>query len=1281
MKDELPDLTPYLSKKGGNSQAKGNNAAPKADISEKLSALVKKPGTMTGTNVPAVQIPLPGDDLASDKPQPAPAASATDWGQVVSEGHGSHVESYYESSNGEDDLESFDEVVPGEDNGGYGNTAPQMIANPEPAQSAPSASNPPHSAPPAAMQPTRSVTSERPKPLSNPMSMSIDKFRSPQARPMNTLSSGSAPPILKPQPKQPQRSPQTYSYRNEEGPMEGMAPKAVPTPAAPKPMVPRPQPAAVNPSNGGAAPTSAPTPAPASAEAPAPASAPPAEAAANLVPPAEEKMAPPVEPYNQSNLANANPRSSQSKMSGPKKNLSSSLFDDEEDKPAVALPDAAAFDKDALAKAFAEEAKAQEDNSALAKAFAEESRLTEGTTKEADTFAKAFAEEAQALSDNHSASRYSESGATVDYFSDAAPSSPLGFGSLLGGAPSNEDEHHHSALTDLMTPTGQQNTQFAAERQSDETAFDEPDSGSGLERADDRSQAPSFSSMYGNFARPQEPAPAPSSFEDDFSTPQPSAFEPDTQAYAPEALQAEPEAPLAEPEPEAPKADGRQSRSLVISKLMEAVNKSQEEAREEAKDEPEEVLKEEIQSYEVAQQPEPAREAWDRPSSSNLASLLGAANSGAQEEEAAPPKSLFAALSQSSEVSQSEAEVSNFSDSSSASSEFSTPAPESSAPAAEVVQSKAETQEASEVAKILAELDTPRVDDNEVSLDELKAILKKEKQAKKEAAKKAQEEAKRQQEEEERRAMDALTSAIDNSASDSFKVEPSALSEVAPEVPLVAVEPVQEEVKPVVTEKKGFDYENFDDRPISEKLADAKRKDEASKKGGTGALLSGEEEQEDPSLGDAIGDALDKLLQGDEGATPIPLTPTGSQPALANAEKILEEKIAASANEPESAPAVDPLTMTQSKVDALSRLLEVASKAPEKKSEDAQKPQDSATKLAEIINNPQGKVSRQMPAMENPYADGQGAQPSPYTSPFANPSSSMSNQPGQSGRQSQHDVPQAPISGDAVSARIAALNRKLDEQSKPPSATFSGVQAARATQSQMPPMSGSGSGDRNSGVSSTSLPMAPPPMNDYGDEGGSKSELVSRILEQARLGGAPAEAPRGPMPEPVSIEQVQQLRNAKTNQKQKPQREPAKKPSRSRTASPGMNPAMLLGVVFIVLAAVGGAGYFAVQQGYIKVGKLPDIMVDKTTVEQHIKNGDYQKAREMLEAKAKSGKLSAGDQEKLSGVYFSLGEELSQDGENNAEAVKVLEKVTSRSKKYKDAQKLIKKLKKKVKKS
>lgn len=1280
MKDELPDLTPYLSKKGGNSQAKGNNAAPKADISEKLSALVKKPGTMTGTNVPAVQLPLPGDDLASDinvsdahaNEASAPASAAvsnTDWSQVVSEGHGSHVDSYDENGSGEDDLESFDEVDT--------HSAPQMVSSSEPTQSiAASATNSPHGAPPAAMQPTRSVTSERPKPLSNPMSMSIDKFRSPQARPMNTLSSGSAPPILKPQPKTPQRSPQTYSYRNEEGPMEGMAPKAVPTPSAPKPMVPRPQPASVTPPV-----TPAPTPAPAPvAKAPEPVSmpvsAPVAMPVSDIVPPAVEKMVPPAESTNlhdSNNAVSANPRSSQSKMTGPKQNLSSSLFDDEIERPVTA---AAEPDREALAKAFAEESRVQEGNSALAKAFAEESKITEET----DTLAKAFAEEEQALS-----SKYSDGGASVDYFSDAAPTAPLGFGNLLGGSSSssNEDEHQHSALTDLMTPTGQQNTQFAAERQSDETAFDEPDSGSGLERADDRSQAPAFSSMYSSFARPQDDAPS------QFAPQEPAPQEPLEEAPAAYA-EVLPEPKAMEPEPEAPK------RSLVISKLMESLNKSQEEAKDEPKQEaaqevvssfsePEPVSAQEfISEPEFAEeapapfqsdsfQAEAPREAWDRPAPDsdsttskgfgNLSALLGAAGGAAEEQ---PKSSLFAALSGANEE-QGQVDSTGIAE----------------------TTGKVENQEASEVAKILAELDTPRVDDNEVSLDELKAILKKEKQAKKEAAKKAQEEAKRLQEEEERKAMDALTSAIDSSASDNFSspfAPPGAATQPAEEIQHIEEpQPVQEEVKaPVIEkEKKGFDYENFDDRPISEKLADAKRKEENKSSG------MQDEEQEDPSLGDAIGDALDKLLQGEEGATPIPLTPTGSQAAqshsglnkMPDAEKILEEKIAASANEPESAQPIDPMTMTQSKVDALSRLLEVASKAPEKKSEDAQKPQDSATKLAEIINKPQGKVSRQMPAMENPYADGQGAQPSPYTSPFSNPSSSMSNQPSQSGRQSQHDVPQAPISGDAVSARIAALNRKLDEQSKPPSATFSGVQAARATQSQMPPMSGSGSGDRNSGVSSTSLPMAPPPMNDYGDDGGSKSELVNRILEQARLGGAPADAPRGPMPEPVSIEQVQQLRNAKTNQKQKPQREPAKKPSRSRTATPGMNPAMMLGVVFIVLAAVGGAGYFAVQQGYIKVGKLPEIMVDKTTVEQHIKNGDYQKAREMLEAKAKGSKLSASDQEKLCGVYYSLGEELSQDGESSAEAVKVLEKITSKSKKYKDAQKLIRKLKKKVKKS
>ncbi len=73
MKDELPDLTPYLNKKGGNSPGRGEEIpAPKTDISQKLSALVKKPGS-TGTH-PSVQPALLkaaiNEQQASNKDKP-----------------------------------------------------------------------------------------------------------------------------------------------------------------------------------------------------------------------------------------------------------------------------------------------------------------------------------------------------------------------------------------------------------------------------------------------------------------------------------------------------------------------------------------------------------------------------------------------------------------------------------------------------------------------------------------------------------------------------------------------------------------------------------------------------------------------------------------------------------------------------------------------------------------------------------------------------------------------------------------------------------------------------------------------------------------------------------------------------------------------------------------------------------------------------------------------------------------------------------------------------------
>ncbi len=870
-------------------------------------------------------------------------------------------------------------------------------------------------------------------------------------------------------------------------------------------------------------------------------------------------------------------RASHSRL-GPQKSLSS-LFDDE-------AKEADAPDKDALARAFMEEAKA----------------LAEGGVDEAD------------LESNLAEPQPDK----FNYYGDVTDASakPLGFGSLLGSK-QEDDDAKPSALAHLMTPTGQQTTHFAPERQTEEAAFDEPEvSSSEPIRLNESKEAPSFSALFsneivttgqdysvgfqsGNSAFESQ-SEAAGSFDDGISESAQGSYGQSVEdvlnpgnEYAGEPSSNWQDNPqgYASMEPSQPSFTGMNSeeaapldekpKSLVISKLLEGLNKSKEESK-------------------PASAPEPAESAL--------------------------------------------------------------------APAPEVPVAN---QEQAEVARILAELEAPRVDDKEVSLDELKSLLKKEKQAKKEAEKKKQEEEARAQE------MAAAAAAAASSP------------EVQPE--------------PVV-EKKGFDYEGFDDRPISEKLAEARKKEEAKARGE-------EDSDEGSTLGDAVADALDKLLAGDgedAGAGSGTGAGTGAGLGMAaaagagmglgmaamafsgagSAEEKLEEKIVAAS---ENTMEADPMTLTQSKVDALSRLLEVASKAPDKVLEEPKRPTDSASKLAEMINKPQGKVSRQMEALEGETA------PSNYTSPFSGPSSSMTNQP--SFNRGPEAVPQAPISTDAVSARIAALNRKLEEQSKPPSATFSGQRAQPASSAynmpatmppgQSPGMGGDSYGGYGApGSSSSSLSsmpgnVAPPPGAGFEDD---KSELVNRMLGQARIGqGLPSDSgvrPPAPMPEPVSLEEMQQFRNVKTNQKTNQRgKEPSTKKSRARGGQPGIHPAVLILSVLVILGAVAGGGFYAYQQGFIKIDTTPEKVSPKVSVDDHIKNGEFDKAREILEAKQKSSKLSAAELEKLNGVYFSLAGELSQDGNDSQEAVKLLEKIPSKSKKYKDAQKLLRKLKKKVRKN
>lgn len=1293
LKDDLPDLTPYLSKKGGQNQGRAATPAqdseqsekpeapPKADLSSKLSALIKKPGS-TGTNVPALTAEdiarasaapsaAPAQPLPSSEPQAPSSAQApaiaepqapppsvnsklavppilnspakmavpssnflsvpsNSWGGAV-------IGSQPQPQPQEPEVEPFDEEPPSmvADQGLEAEHFSQDNLNNDLLE-AESFDTHLTEAEHADDQHgggsfSGRLTSERPRPMIS--TASIDKFRAPQAKPLTTLSSAGAPVLKAPTPapapstptpaKMPPRV-QPREYRPE--PREGVVPRGPerspqesnlrPQPGKSAPLQSGPMPGVIQPA------TSQPT-----------YSAPPAPSTPQAPPaPAASPVARQSEPVPQTPKDEA--------QGGPRQNLSSSLFDD--------AP----------------------------------SRLEKPS--EADMLARAFREEAKALADAGEQSTAEDVNKALYSDYDENEGRPLGFGNLLGDV--EQSSVQHSALADLMVPTGEHQTLFERERKQIGEAFDEPVS-SGPIRVSETAQAPAFSSLLsdeivtsGHDYSQSSPAPteAPAvsaqfhagfdalepafnqddrfSFEaksdmlgnqdelipppapdltdfsqsSDFTQPSDFSPEPQTPAPAPEIASASPFA--------RPKDEARQSKSMAIGKLLEAVNRSK------------------------------------------------------QEDE-----------------------------------------PQAAAP--ELKEPVANASEADEVARILAQVEAPRHDDKEVSLDELKALLKKEKAAKK-AAKLAEAQGQSAQSaptEPVKPSEPAMEGSIQAQSGEKKTGLGALLGSSAPEAaqsePSKSVEPA----KPAPLKDEPEPIEGS----IQDTLRKARLKAEAEQAALASGISPADDDYEPPTLGDAVADALDKLL------TAPPSSEFGAGAALGSVGFAGAAGVAASTDVVEKAveaaslalpPEPEPLTMTQSKVDALSRLLEVASKAPEKPTaEEKTRPSDSASKLAEMINKPQGRVSRQNPTLDPAdYMKPQEgvSQPfggsSPFTSPFATPASSMSNQPSmsspnQSTQGTPAQGPQAPISTDAVSARIAALNRKLDEQRRPPTASMNSQAAMSSSNlSQLPPMGASSVPSGMGAMPMSSPPMANPsnpnipggqssPSNSMGgmgsmsqngmpgmpgmpgvpgmpgmpgsaeysamDEPASKSELVSRILGQAKLQmGATAEVRPMP-PESVSVDQVQHMRAAKPKEK-KGQRDLV----RAKSMRPSMDPRILVGVVVVLILGVGG--FFAYKSGLLKqeISTVSSIAAPKLTLDQYIKNGDFDKAREILEAKQKSLKITSSESEKLNSVYFSLAEKNAADGEE-ADAIKLLEKIPSKSKKYKDARKLLNKLKKKVKKN
>jgi hypothetical protein len=872
------------------------------------------------------------------------------------------------------------------------------------------------------------------------------------------------------------------------------------------------------------------------------------------------------------------------------------------------------------------------------------------------------------------------------------PKGLVGFGSLLGGGssePSQADDNNarpgHSNLADLMIPTGEHQALFAPERRDQEgvSPFDEVQthylSGSSINsadaasslpepvRVDERATPPAFSSL---FSTEIVTSGQDYSFHDD----RPSQSADDMQHQSSDFSQDYSQSTFASAEPTS-EPSGVLSQSDAISKLLAAVNQEQQSN-----------LSSDLASSFA--DPSFTESNYGEVEDMRTADTMfgrGGSNKGSAEELSAAD-AVFGAVP-----------------------ELAAPvieAPSPQPPAQAQVSSSAFPQQ-----PVLGKDSLPIAFANaenfeQESLESIKIGIRKAK-AEEKARKKAEEEAKLAAEQSAAAAKaDEISQMVSEVAEEPAKSESQSpkstaklsLTEMIELANSAKLEQVQDGKPAQVEEpaKSGLasllSSTNFDE-PVSKAASKA----------------VADEDDDGDSLGGAISDALDKLLAaGQEEHSQV--AQSESQPQVAPSSSPSQNRLEAFASTSNHVEEEAPLTQTQAnKVDALSRLLEVASKAPNKSPEDKRTPSDSASKIAAEINRPPGRVSRQVEtiqatdynqqpnqgaAMSSPFGGS-----SPFSSPFNSPSASQTRPASQeqspsnsvAGMANPYDsvasMPQATVSSDAVSARIAALNRKLEEQNRPPSASAVNMeamaqiqqQAELQAQSQSPVQSsvqstvGTGTGS-GSVPSVNSLSQLPPQVD---DSPSTRAELVNRILGSAKIsqqGTKMPELPTRTVAETITPEQTAAIRGGKGN---------SQGPGRTRTRvakMPGIDLRPILAIVALLVVVAGG-GFYAYQSGIVKFN-LPEIKPGaetKASIDQMIKNGELDRAREILEGKVSSGKITASEGEKLHSIYFQMANKV--DEEDPAEAVKLLEKIPSRSKKFKDAQKLLRKLKRKVKKN
>lgn len=448
----------------------------------------------------------------------------------------------------------------------------------------------------------------------------------------------------------------------------------------------------------------------------------------------------------------------------------------------------------------------------------------------------------------------------------------------------------------------------------------------------------------------------------------------------------------------------------------------------------------------------------------------------------------------------------------------------------------------------------------------------------------------------------------------------------------------------------------------------------------------------------AISDALDDLLGPDDSSASVTpaaamknpfergddllgdgdsiVKPTDSSTAAARLVSAISDSGVSEEKTPEprfGATGTNPSTSTS---DALSRLLEAASKAPSKASESTTggAAMTEIDKMAARVNKPPAKVSRKLASAKEAEFSNQPPEPQPFggfggggggggfgggagnfggnqASTFGGASDMRSSGIQSTGTNSSY-------SQDAVNARIAELNKKLEQQSI--------------------------------GRKDVELPQAPPPDPSVIGDSPNRRDVVNRIMEEAgkrhQFGAdydpepAPASKPSnsGSNFNPNDLEKVSNSRlSTMADQEQR------RKKSRGRAATMPRVPVVPI-VVGVAVVGLCVAGYF-MQEQIVKafegiMASMPGQSTNKkddetlARVNDLVAKGKLNDARKILEQEEEARGLPPEWSDKLDTIYISIAKYKKNAGQT-PEAIKTLEIIPSESAHYQEAQKLIKQYK------